>query len=76
MACKLVPSSIAMEGIINITVIVGHIITISTAAILQEMTGPVETQPVAAIAAEGVVERSGSICFGSISKTCTVAVSQ
>lgn len=52
MVCKLVPSSITTEGIINTTVIVGHITTIWTAAgILEEMTEAV----VVAVVVEGVV---------------------
>lgn len=55
MACKLVPSSITTEGIINTTAIVGHITTIWTAAgILEEMTEAVAVAAAVAAAVVGV----------------------
>lgn len=67
MACKLVPSFSATEGISNITVIVGRHITITTAVgILEETTG---VAAAAAAEAEGVVateaEEAGVDRFGA-----------
>lgn len=66
MACKLVPSFSATEGISNITVIAGRHITITTAVgILEETTGVAA----AAAEAEGVVateaEEAGVDRFGA-----------